>query len=154
MNIYVLLLLLLRWCSDERKYTYPYSMMHRRLTTAGVEVAPHYHKSLVIVTPPSSTSSSGPHHERGAGPRCTAVTGCFVGGCDPSSVITASLFCCVVKCMCVRCVARAPRNVRIWIFGNSQMVTMPDFGFDGVSSSLAEFTSIFLFSNFFVVLCT
>ena len=26
---------------------------------------------------------------------------------------------------------------------------MPDFGFDGVSSSLAEFMSIFLFPNFF-----
>ena len=26
---------------------------------------------------------------------------------------------------------------------------MPDFGFDGVSSSLAEFMSIFFFSNFF-----
>ena len=31
------------------------------------------------------------------------------------------------------------------------MVTMPDFGFDGVSSSLAEFMSIFfhIFFNFF-----
>ena len=29
------------------------------------------------------------------------------------------------------------------------MVTMPDFGFDGVSSSLAKFMSIFLFNYFF-----
>ena len=29
------------------------------------------------------------------------------------------------------------------------MVTMPDFGFDGVSSSLAEFMSIFFFPTFF-----
>ena len=45
----VLLLLLLRWCSDERKYTYPFSMMHRRLTTADIEVAPQYHQLLVII---------------------------------------------------------------------------------------------------------
>ena len=33
------------------KYAHPYSMMHRRLTTtsAGIEVAPHYHKLLVIL---------------------------------------------------------------------------------------------------------
>ena len=29
------------------------------------------------------------------------------------------------------------------------MVTMPDFGFDGVSSSLADFMSIFVFQLFF-----
>ena len=29
---------------------------------------------------------------------------------------------------------------------------MPDFGFDGVSSSLAEFVSIFVLSNFFIYL--
>ena len=38
------------------------------------------------------------------------------------------------------------------------MATMPDFGFDGVSSSLAEFMSIFgfplFFNLFFFVLCT
>ena len=28
-------------------YTHPYSMMHRRLPTAGIEVAPHYHQLLV-----------------------------------------------------------------------------------------------------------
>ena len=29
------------------EYTHPYSMMHRRLPTAGIEVAPHYHQLLV-----------------------------------------------------------------------------------------------------------
>ena len=32
-----------------KEYTQPYSMMHRRLPTAGVEVAPHYHQLLVYV---------------------------------------------------------------------------------------------------------
>ena len=32
-----------------KEYTHRYSMMHRRLTTAGTEVAPHYHQLLVIV---------------------------------------------------------------------------------------------------------
>ena len=27
-----------------KEYTHPYSMMHRRLPTAGIEVALHYHK--------------------------------------------------------------------------------------------------------------
>ena len=31
----------------KKEYTHPYSMMHRRLTTAGIEVAPHYHQLLV-----------------------------------------------------------------------------------------------------------
>ena len=30
-----------------KEYTHPYSMMHRRLPTAGNEVAPHYHQLLV-----------------------------------------------------------------------------------------------------------
>ena len=30
-----------------KEYTHPYSMMHSRLTTAGFEVAPHYHQLLV-----------------------------------------------------------------------------------------------------------
>ena len=29
-----------------KEYTHRYSMMHRRLTTAGIEVAPHYHHQL------------------------------------------------------------------------------------------------------------
>ena len=33
-----------------KEYTHRYSMMHRRLTTAGIEVAPHYHRLLVITT--------------------------------------------------------------------------------------------------------
>ena len=32
-----------------KEYTHPYSMMHRRLPTAGIEVAPHYHQLLVYV---------------------------------------------------------------------------------------------------------
>ena len=30
-----------------KEYTHPISMMHRRLPTAGVQVAPHYHQLLV-----------------------------------------------------------------------------------------------------------
>ena len=30
-----------------KEYTHPNSMMHRRLPTAGIEVAPHYHELLV-----------------------------------------------------------------------------------------------------------
>ena len=30
-----------------KEYTHRYSMMHRRLTTAGIEVALHYHQLLV-----------------------------------------------------------------------------------------------------------
>ena len=29
------------------EYTHPYSMMHRRMPTAGIKVAPHYHQLLV-----------------------------------------------------------------------------------------------------------
>ena len=29
-----------------KEYTHPYSMMHRRLPTAGNEVTPHYHQLL------------------------------------------------------------------------------------------------------------
>ena len=41
------------WCcfcsgAPTKEYTYPYSMMHRRLTTAGIEVVPHYHKCLQL----------------------------------------------------------------------------------------------------------
>ena len=31
-----------------KEYTRPYSMIHRRLPTAGIEVAPHYHQLLVV----------------------------------------------------------------------------------------------------------
>ena len=30
-----------------KEYKHPYSMMHRRLPTAGIEIAPHYHQLLV-----------------------------------------------------------------------------------------------------------
>ena len=30
-----------------KEYAHTYSMMHRRLTTAGIEFAPHYHQLLV-----------------------------------------------------------------------------------------------------------
>ena len=123
---------------------------HRR----NLDIRQHAENTNIITTPPSSaqTRSSGPHHERVADPRCTPVASCSIGGCDPSSVITASLFCCAVHVSCVRCVARLARaakkkNMDPWKYG--QMVTMPDFLFDGVSSSLAEFTSIFFFNFFF-----
>ena len=32
-----------------KEYTHPYSMMHRRLPTAGIEVAPRYHQLLVYI---------------------------------------------------------------------------------------------------------
>ena len=31
-----------------KEYTHRYSVVHRRLTTAGIEVAPHYHQLLVM----------------------------------------------------------------------------------------------------------
>ena len=42
-----------------KEYTHPYSMMHRRLPTAGIQVAPHYHQLLVytLVTGNSVNSS-------------------------------------------------------------------------------------------------
>ena len=51
----LLLLSFLLWCSDEwgkntrtrtpsKEYTHPYSMMHRRLPTVGIELPPHYHQ--------------------------------------------------------------------------------------------------------------
>ena len=33
--------------TNERIFSHPYSMMHRRLPTAGIEVAPHYHELLI-----------------------------------------------------------------------------------------------------------
>ena len=36
---------------QRKEYTHPYSMMHRRLPTAGIEVAPHYHQLLVTRQP-------------------------------------------------------------------------------------------------------
>ena len=56
-----------------------------------LDIRQHAENTNNITTPPSSTSSSGPHHERVAGPRCTAVASCSIGSCDPSSAITASL---------------------------------------------------------------
>ena len=32
-----------------KENTHPYSMMHRRLHTAGIEVAPHYHQLIVLI---------------------------------------------------------------------------------------------------------
>ena len=96
----------------------------------------------------AQTRSSGPHHERVADPRFTAVASCCMGGCDPSSVITAYLFCCAVHVVsCVRCVARLARAVKkkeygslvIWSNGHDARFWI----FDGVSSSLAESMSIF-----------
>ena len=39
--------------------THPYSMMHRRLLTAGTEVAPHYHQLLVLMPKPSLNFRTG-----------------------------------------------------------------------------------------------
>ena len=53
-KMYALLLLLLQSCSGESTYrtvyTYPYSVMHRRLTAAGTEVEPHYVHQLNITS--------------------------------------------------------------------------------------------------------
>ena len=35
-----------------KEYMHRYSMMHRRLTSAGIGVAPHYHQLLVLLHPP------------------------------------------------------------------------------------------------------
>ena len=67
-----------------------------------------------------------------------------------------SVFCCPVHVRCVCCVSRvcrAPRKIIICIFGNMvkwSRVTVPDFGFDGVNPSLAEFMFFFFFSTFFL----
>ena len=85
-----------------------------------LDIRQHAENTNNITTPPNSTSSSGPHHEHVAGPRCTAVASCSIGGCDPSSVITGSLsrlLCCACVCGVSR-VSRALRKIRIWIFGN------------------------------------
>ena len=68
-----------------------------------LDIRQHAENTNSVTTPPSSTSSSGPHHERVAGPRCTAVASCSIGGCDPSLVITAplSLCCCAVHACAV-----------------------------------------------------
>ena len=101
-------------------------------------------------TPPSSTDKK---HRATPRERCTAVASCSIGGCDPSSVITASLSF-VVLCMCHACgvarLARAAKKKKTHLWQYGQLVTMPDFGFDGVSSSLVEFMSIFFFPTFFL----
>ena len=75
-----------------------------------LDIRQHAENANNIITPPSSTSSSEPHHDRVAGPRCTAVVSCSIGGYDPPSAITASLF--AVLCMCVRCIARLARDAK------------------------------------------
>ena len=106
----------------------------------------------------AQTRSSGPHHERVADPRCTAVASCSIGGCDPSSVITASLSFGVLCMLCHACgvshVWRAPQkkknasyeSLEIWSNGHDARFSI----FDGVSSSLAEFMSFF-FLRFFLL---
>ena len=37
-------------CAPTKEYTYPSSMIHPRLTTAGIEIAPHYHQLLILPT--------------------------------------------------------------------------------------------------------
>ena len=41
-----------------KEYTHPYSMMHHRLPTAGIEVAPHYHQLLVSDNTNERTANS------------------------------------------------------------------------------------------------
>ena len=43
-----------------KEYTHPYSMMHRRLPTAGIEVAPHYHQLLVVRSRNRSEATTSP----------------------------------------------------------------------------------------------
>ena len=77
-----------------------------------LDIRQHAENTNNVTTPPSSTSSSGSHHELVAVPRCTAVVSCALGGCDPSSVITASLSFAVL-CMydvCAVCRASAARR--------------------------------------------
>ena len=75
------------------------------------DIKQHEENTNNVTTTPSSTSSSGPNHEFVAGPRCTAVASCAIGGCDPSSVITASLSFAVL-CMRVRFVTRLARAAK------------------------------------------
>ena len=78
-----------------------------------LDIRQHAENTNNITTPPRGTRSSGQHHERVAGPRCTAVASCSIGGCDPSSVTTASLsICCAVHVYTVRCVARLARDAK------------------------------------------
>ena len=100
----------------------------------------------------AQTRSSGPHHERVADPRCTAVASCSYRRLR--SVISHHRLSASFAVLCMLCHAcdvsrvwRAPRKKRIRYYG--QMVTMPEFGFDGVSSSLAKFMSIFFPQLFF-----
>ena len=52
-----------------------------------------------------------------AGPRCTAMTGCSIGGCGPSSVITTSLsFGHAALHVCAVCRALRQNNEVVWIF--------------------------------------
>ena len=61
-----------------------------------------------------------------------------------------SLFCCAVHVVsCVRRVARLERAARKKNEDLLVIWSKPDFGFDCVSSSLAEFMSIFFFQLFF-----
>ena len=87
------------------------------------------------------TRRSGPQYERVADPQCTAVASCSIGGCDPSSVITASLpllLCCACCVICATCRASGARREkkRIWIFGNMvKWSRCPILGLDPGSSS-------------------
>ena len=118
------------------------------------------HRTPTTVQPrlAAQTRSSGHYCERVADERCTAVASCSIGGCDPSSVITASLSFAVLCMLCHACgvshVWRAPQkkknasyeSLEIWSNGDDARFSI----FDGVSSSLAEFMSFF-FLRFFLL---
>ena len=85
-----------------------------------LDVRQHAENINNVLTLPSTSSSSVTRHAHVAGARCTAVASCFIGGCNPSSVITTSLCSAVLLCMCMWCVfrgARAAKNFRL-SFGN------------------------------------
>ena len=75
-----------------------------------------------VTTPTGSTSSSGltPRACGRSTVYCCGQCSCFIGGCDPLSVINTPLSSAVLLCMCVRCVARLARAAkkRIRIFSN------------------------------------
>ena len=61
------------------EYTHRYSMMHRRLTTAGIEVAPHYHQLLVFGL--RKTRNDSEYHIK-----CTLVLGDYWNFSRPSTI--------------------------------------------------------------------
>ena len=61
-----------------KEYTPRYSMMHRRLTTAGIEVAPHYHQLLVQLFRQRPSTSKSICTQTYSKQRGVTVNGCYV----------------------------------------------------------------------------